>query len=71
MQIKGEDHGSIANYFERDLKKSKLIYLYGIPFRYKIMEDSVERFKFMGNIRQHSYSVMKNEILSKASRMIK
>lgn len=60
VQKKGEDHGSIANYFEKDMRNSKLVYLYGIPFRNGIMNESVDRFNFLGSIRQHSYTITYN-----------
>ena len=67
---KGEDHGSLANYLQKDMKKKKLIYLYGIPFRNKIMAESEERFNFMGSLIHKHHTVQRNQIRNRPEKLI-
>lgn len=52
---KGEDHGSLVNYLERYFNKCKFVYIYGIPFRKSVMENSTQMFDFLAELRSHKF----------------
>lgn len=56
-QLKGEDHGSLANYLDRFFKNNKLMYVYGIPYRKSVLESSRDIFGKLMQMRNHTVKV--------------
>ena len=53
------------------MKKKKLVYIYGIPFRHKVMIESKSRFNFLGSLLQKNYIVHRNQVEMIPEKLIK